>query len=232
MAETMEKNVYRKDRNNMTINEILQAAGLDEATIQKITDAMKANKVYTASEENLDIRYGKLKTQHEGTTRQLEEANGLIEQLKKSTKGQEDAQQKITAYEQQVQQLQADLLQTKIDAAARYGLLAAGGEDVDYLLFVLKEDAKAENKPLELDEAEKIKGWDDRLKNLQTKKPKMFKAEGGDDSGYQVLEPNKLKKGDDGQLAVTKERFKGMSYEERVALKQQNETLYKQLAKS
>ena len=181
----------------------------------------------------MDIRYPKLKGDFEGQGKQLKEALATIETLQKATKGHEEAQKEINEHKARNEALLAEILQMKIDAAARYGLLAAGAEDVDYMLFVLKEDAKAENKPLELDETGNgIKGWDDRLKDLQTKKPKMFKAEGGDDSGYQVLEPNKLKKGDDGQLAVTKERFKGMSYDERVALKQQNETLYKQLAKN
>lgn len=213
-----------------TINEILTARGLDNTAITGILDDLKANKLYLTAHENMDIRYPKLKNDFEGQGKQLQEALATIETLQKTTKGQEDAQKVINEHKEREQALLAELLQTKIDAAARYGLLAAGGEDVEYLLFVLKEDAKAENKPLELDEAGNIKGWDDRLKSLQTKKPKMFKAEDGDDSGYQVLEPNKLKKGDDGQLAVTKERFAGMSYEERLALKQKNETLFKQLS--
>lgn len=213
-----------------TINEILTARGLDDTAITGILDDLKANKLYLTAHENMDIRYPKLKNDFEGQGKQLTEALATIETLQKATKGNEEAQKEINEHKAREQALIAELLQTKIDAAARYGLLAAGGEDVDYLLFVLKEDAKAENKPLELDEAGNIKGWDDRLKALQTKKPKMFKAADGDDSGYQVLDPNKLKKGDDGQLAVTKERFAGMSYDERLALKQKNETLFKQLS--
>ena len=213
-----------------TINEILTARGIDNDTITGILNDLKANKLYLTAHENMDIRYPKLKNDFEGQGKQLTEALATIETLQKATKGNEDAQKEINDHKARNQALIAELLQTKIDAAAKYGLLAAGAEDVEYMLFVLKEDAKAENKPLELDEAGNIKGWDDRLKALQTKKPKMFKADGGDDSGYQVLEPNKLKKGDDGQLAVTKERFAGMSYEERLALKQKNETLFKQLS--
>lgn len=215
-----------------TFNEILTARGLDDTAITGILNDLKENKLYITAHENMDIRYPKLKNDFEGQGKQLQEALATIETLQKATKGNEEAQKEIGEHKAREQALIAELLQTKIDAAAKYGLLAAGGEDVDYLLFVLKEDAKAENKPLELDEAGNIKGWDDRLKALQTKKPKMFKAEDGDDDGYQVLEPNKLKKGDDGQLAVTKDRFREMSYEERVALKQKNETLYKQLAKN
>ena len=52
----------------MNLTEILKAKGLDDEAIKSIQDEMKANKIYTASEENLDIRYGKFKTDHEGVT--------------------------------------------------------------------------------------------------------------------------------------------------------------------
>ena len=92
----------------MTISEILKAKGISDDVIKGVLEDMKANKVFTASEENLDIRYGKLKTDHEGVTKQLGEANTLIEELKKSNKGNEGLQQKVTAYEAQVQQLQQE----------------------------------------------------------------------------------------------------------------------------
>ena len=44
----------------MNLTEILKANGVDDEVIGKITADMKTNKVYTASEDNLDIRYGKL----------------------------------------------------------------------------------------------------------------------------------------------------------------------------
>ena len=45
----------------MNLTEILKANGVDDEVITKITADMKANKVYLASEENLDVRYNKLK---------------------------------------------------------------------------------------------------------------------------------------------------------------------------
>lgn len=215
----------------MTIIEILQAAGLDEATITKITEAMQTNKVYTTSEENMDIRYPKLKTQHEGVTRQLEEANALIEQLKKSTKGQEDNQQKIAAYEQQVTKLQAELEQTKLNAAIKVELLSSGAKDVDYLTFKLNEKLKKDGETLTLDDSGAVKGWDDKLNGLKTQFPTMFETDDGDGDEYQVLEPNKLQKGNGGDLTPTREDFMAMDYEQRVALKKKNEKLYKQYAK-
>jgi len=206
----------------MTITEILKAKGVSDELIQAIQADMKANSIYTASEENLDIRYGKLKTQHESTAKQLEEANGLIETLKKSTKGQEDAQQKISAYEQQVSQLQAELEQTKLESAIKVELLAAKAMDVDYLTFKLKEKGE-----LTLDEQGKIKGWDDKLAGLKTQFPTQFEAEGK----KQVIENKLPTNGEHGEKTVTKEEFAKMGYGSRVALRQENPELYDQMMK-
>lgn len=158
----------------MTIAEILKANGVDDNAAKAILDAMKENKIYTASEENLDIRYGKLKGDHEGVTKQLAEANSLIEELKKSNKGNEGLQEKVAAYETQVQQLQAELEQTRIDAAVKVGLLDSKALDVDYLTFKLKAKGDA----LTLDENGKIKGWGDKLAALKTQFPQQFESSG------------------------------------------------------
>ncbi len=157
----------------MTIAEILKAKGVSDDIIKAVQDDMKANKIYTASEENLDIRYGKLKTQHESTTQQLNEANTLIEELKKGTKGQEGLQQKVSDYEAQVTQLQQQLAKTQLDAEIRVQLLSAKALDVDYMTYKLKEKGE-----LALDENGKIKGWDDKLAGLKTQFPQQFEASG------------------------------------------------------
>lgn len=158
----------------MTLNEILKANGVNDEAISAIAAAMKENKIYTASEENLDIRYGKLKTQHDGVNQQLTEANALIEDLKKSNKGNEGLQQKVTAYEQQVAQLQKELEETKIDAEIKVALLANKAVDVDYLTFKLKNKGEA----LTLDENGKITGMDDKIAALKTQFPAQFETAG------------------------------------------------------
>lgn len=213
----------------MTLTDILNANGIAEDVASAVLAAMKENKIFTASEENLDIRYGKLKADHEGATRQLTEANATIDALKKSTKGQEEAQQKIAAYEQQVVQLNQQLADEKWRNRARLGLMQAGADDIDYVLYKLEEAMTKEGKERKLTEAEEIDGWADLLKNVQTQLPQRFaKGEEGDDE-YQIFNPNKLKKGDDGDLTITKEKFMAMGYEERMALKNRNEKLYNSL---
>lgn len=91
----------------MTLQEILKAKGLSDEDIKSVIGEMKQNKIFTAAEENLDIRYGKLKGEHDTLTQQYSQANALIDQLKKGTK--EELQGKITSYETQVQSLQEQL---------------------------------------------------------------------------------------------------------------------------
>jgi hypothetical protein len=206
----------------MNLFDILKAKNIEEDVIKAIQEEMKANKIFTASEENLDIRYGKLKTQHEGTSKQLDEANALIETLKTSTKGQEDAQQKITAYEQQVVQLQAELEQTKLESAIKVELLAAKAMDVDYLTFKLKERGE-----LALDEQGKIKGWDDKLAGLKTQFPTQFEGEGKKN----IIE-NKLPNNDGDNNGITREAFAKMGYQDRLKVYQENPEAYKELTKN
>ncbi|MED9969924.1 MAG: hypothetical protein UFA98_07950 [Ruminococcus sp.] len=82
----------------MTLQEILKAKGLDDTAVESVIGEMKQNKIFTASEENLDVRYGKLKGDFDALTKQHGESTTLIEQLKKDSKGNEALQGKITEY--------------------------------------------------------------------------------------------------------------------------------------
>lgn len=170
----------------MTIAEILKAKGIDDEIVKAIQDDMKTNKIFTASEEHLDDRYTKLKTQHEGKLAELTEAQKLIEELKKSNKGNEGLQQKVSDYEAQVAQLQAQLAQTQLDAEIKVQLLSANALDVDYLTFKLKEKGE-----LALDESGKIKGWDDKLAGLKTQFPTQFEGAGNKKYEEHKLPENK-----------------------------------------
>ena len=206
----------------MTLIEIMKAKGISEDIIKAVQDDMKTNNIFTASEENLDVRYGKLKTQHESASNQLKEANNLIAELKKSTEGQGDLQQKVAAYEQQIATLQAELKQAQIDGEVNVALLSAGvkPDDIDYVTFKLK--AKGE---LDIDENGKIKGMDDKIAALKTQLPAQFAA---DNSKKNVLE-NKLPNEHEGSNGITSEAFNKMGYQERLKLYQDNPEAYKQL---
>ena len=201
----------------MTLAEVLKAKGIDEAVIKGILEDMKANKIFTASEENLDVRYGKLKTDHDGKLAELTEAQNLIAELKKSNKGNEGLQQQVSDYEAKVAQLQTELEQTRLDAAIKVELLSSKALDVDYLTFKLKEKGE-----LALDEHGKIKGWDDKIAALKTQFPTQFEGEGRKN----ILE-NKLPDDPGGGDGFTKESLLKKPYAERMRIYNENPDAYK-----
>lgn len=194
----------------MTIIEILKAAGLDDTLIQTITDNMKANKIFTASEENLDIRYGKLKDQHAGVSKQLEEANALIETMKKDTKGQEDLQKKIADYDTRVAQLEKENQELRAESGMDRALIAAGAKqtDLDYLKFQWRKKGE-----ITFDDQGEIKGKDDAVAALKTQCPAQFENGGG-----KKYEERKLPGGDEGREAEPN------SLEEALRMEYENKT--------
>lgn len=155
----------------MTLEELLKAKGLTDEQIKGILAGMKENKIFTTAEENLDVRYGKLKADNETLTTQYGEATKLIETLKASNKGNEDLQGKVTAYETQIAELQDQLQAAQKESAIKLALLDAKASDVDYMTFKLKEKGE-----IELDENGKIKGIDDKIAGLKTQFPNQFEA--------------------------------------------------------
>ena len=175
-------------------------------------------------------KYDALNDLLKGKDTELATANGLIADLKKGTKGNEELQGKISNYETVVvPQLQKQLQEVREKSAVKIGLLAAKCTDVEYVTYKLMEKLKTEGKTLELDDNDNIKGWDDVISGLKTQLPTHFESASGDGDGYQVIDPNRLDKGDPKDHTPTKEEFMAMSYEQRVALKQKNEELYKKL---
>lgn len=205
----------------MTIQEILKGNGLTEDQIKAITDQMKENKVFTSSEENLDIRYGKLKTDHEGLTKQYGEAQTLIEELKKSSKGNEGLQSKVAEYEAKVAELQKELNDERLASAIKVGLLSEKATDIDYLTFKMKEGGE-----LELDENGEIKGFKDRMDDLKKRFPNQF-----ENTTQKKIEPNKLNNGQKDDV-LTKESILRKPYAERAELYQKDPEAFKQIMNS
>lgn len=158
----------------MNLQELLKKYGIeDEAKINEFLEEMKTNKIYTSNEENLDVRYGKLKEDYDAKSKEHTEATKLIEELKASSKGNEDLQAKITGYEGQVAELQKELEQTKIESALKVALVNAKVSDVDYIAYKVKE----KDTNLTLDENGNIKGINDTLKDIKTAYPNFFETE-------------------------------------------------------
>lgn len=171
----------------MTLQEILKANGVADDAAGKILSAMKENKIFTAGEENLDIRYAKLQKDFDSLAEQDKQSKALIDQLKAGTKDNEGLQGKITAYETQVAQLQEQLKAEKIENAVKVALIAAKATDLDYMTFKLKEKG-----PLELDNDGKVKGIDDKIAGLKVRYPQQFAS----DAGGTKIDVQPLEKGE------------------------------------
>lgn len=170
-------------------------------------------------------KYDALQAMLDGKETELTTANGLIAELKKGTKGNEELQGKITGYETQVSQLQAELEKTKLENAIQLALRDAKAVDPDYLAFKLRE--KYSTDELTLDENGKIKGMDDKLAGLKTQFPAQFEG-----SGSKKVIENKLPDEQGGGDSVTKDDFAKMSYQERLKLFNENPDTYAELTKN
>ena len=150
-------------------------------------------------------KYDALQEALTGKDTELANANSLIEQMKKATKGNEELQAKFTSYEQENLKLQAELQETKLKSAIKLALVSAHANDVDYLTFKLNEKLKEKGETLELDGNDNIKGWDDRLSDLKTQFPKQFDSPSGTSDKkieeHRLPDPNNDDKGSPNTLA-------------------------------
>lgn len=176
------------------------------------------------------LKYDDIVQQLTGKNTELDTANGLIAELKKGTKGNEELQSKIAAYDTQVADLQKELAETKLNSALKVLLLSEKVVDVDYVTYKIKENLKEKGETLELDENENIKNAKALIDGVKTQLPSMFETSSADGK-MRVFGDNRLPEGDQRKPTPTKEQFKQMSYEDRVALKQSNEQLYRELSK-
>lgn len=174
-------------------------------------------------------KYTDLETTLTGKQSELEKANGLIEELKKGAGKDTELQQKISGYEAQVADLQAENKRLKAENALKFALIEAGATDVDYVFYKASEKLKADGKTIDLGEDGKVKGVDDLITGLKTQLPGQFNAgkDGGD--GGKIVEPNNLPHGD-GAKTVTIDQFRKMGYQERLNLKKSNPEAFHKLS--
>lgn len=161
----------------------------------------------------------------DGKTTELDTANTLIADLKKSAKGDESLQSKVTAYETQVADLQDKLKQTQLESAIKVALLGAKATDVDYMTFKLKESGE-----LELDENGHVKGIDEKISGLKTAFPNQFEAAGKGGSNSVVIDVNRLP-APNNDNTISKEAFEKMGYKERLQVYKDNPEAYAELTK-
>ena len=204
----------------MNLLEILKANGIDDATVEKIASDMKTNKVFTAGEENLDIRYGKLKNEHTALQQNVTDLQSQIAQLEQLKV------QNVTLMEEsnkKVADLEAENLRIKTDYAIERALIEAKVQDVDYMKYKLKEKNPDGFK---LDDNGKIESINTVLDDLKVQFPTQFvKTE-------KKIEEKKLEKSDDNNVGISSEQFSKMNYHERAKLFKENPEQYAELNKN
>ena len=206
----------------MTLQEIFKARGMSDADIEAILGEMKTHKIFTTMHENMDVRYPKLKGDHDTLTTQYGEATKLIEQFKADAKDNEALQGKITSYESTIADLTKQLEDQKIETAMDRKLTAAGAkpEDLEYLRFQWRKKGE-----IALDDNGEIKGGDDAVAGLKTQHPVQFASV----TTQRQIEPQKLPSREGGDTGMTKAEFLRKPYAERAAFAAENPEAYKAL---
>ena len=203
----------------MNLNEILKANGIEDELATKILSDMKANKVYTASEENLDIRYQKLKNEHSASAQTITDLQAQLAEVEK-LKVQNIAL--VDEANKKLAEMQAENDKIKIDYALERALIDAKVSDVDYVKYKLKEKHTAGFK---LDDNGKIEGINGLLDEMKIQIPNQF------EKTEKKIEEKKLEKTDDNTGGITSEMFNKMDYHAKAKLFKENPEQYANLSK-
>lgn len=191
---------------------------VDEAVMKEIIDAImdENGKGINESKSKIDDLTNQLGL----ATKEKDEANKLIGELKKSNQGNEELQNKIGTYETQLNELKAENEQLKLDNAIKVELLSAKakGDDLDYLMFKIKQN----NEKLSLGENGELKGFD--VEEIKTTYPSNFEVE-----TKKVVDVNNLPKIENNDNTITKEQFEKMGYKEKNKLYNENPDVYNEL---
>ena len=208
----------------MNFTEILKAQNLTDEQIVKISAEMKSNKIYLASEENLDVRYNKLKLESEQANQELAKSQALITELQKGNKGNEELQAKVKGYEDEIASLKKANETQRVESALDRVLLEANVQDVDYVKYKIKEKGTE----LKLDEQGNLTGVKDMLDALKVQLPNQFS-----NTTQQQIKEYKLPDNDNpNDKGISKEQFNKMSYQERLKLFNENKEAFNELTKS
>ena len=204
----------------MNLNDILKANGIEDELATKILSDMKANKIYTASEENLDIRYQKLKNEHSASAQTITDLQAQLAEVEK-LKVQNVAL--VDEANKKLAEMQAENDKIKIDYALERALIDAKVSDVDYVKYKLKEK---HTDGFKLDDNGKIEGINGLLDEMKIQIPNQF------EKTEKKIEEKKLEKTDDNTGGITSEMFNKMDYHAKAKLFKENPEQYAELNKN
>jgi len=153
----------------MDFKEYLISKGIEEETVSKVMEGMSENKLFLSTEEHIDERYTKLKTQKDAADEQLVKATETIDSLKNSNTSNEELQTLITTHEQTIQSLKDQNQVTQKQSAIDLSLVKYGAKNAKAVAALL--DAEK----IQLSD-DGIKGLDEQLEALKTSDAYLFQS--------------------------------------------------------
>lgn len=196
----------------------------DDDKVIQFLDEMKASKIYTSNEENIDRRYAKL--QGDYTTKETELADALkqIETFKQANADVTAVNAKLAEAQNEIARLNGVNKQLAQENELKVTLLSskAKADDIDYLLFKLSKDENA----VKYDDNGKITNGKEIVESLKKTYPSHF-----EDGSKRQVDVKQLPDDDNNSPTITKERFDKMGYHEKNKLYNENKELYDKLNK-
>lgn len=200
----------------MTLAEILKAQGLTDEQIATITGEMSSNKIYTTNEENIDVRYNKLKTERDDLKVKLDTADTTITDLKEANKENETLQSTIKTHEDTIATLKTDY-DTKVRDMSIQSAIQSKLTDTKYPELL---ETKFDKKKLTVSEDGTVLGIDEQLTNIKESYKDLFTP---------VVTGRPPNNTGGAPKAINKEQFNQMSYKEKLNLFNDDPETYKQL---
>ncbi|MGX7133094.1 phage scaffolding protein [Enterococcus songbeiensis] len=158
----------------MSFKEYLISNGLTEEQATAVVSGMPEKKFYLASEEKLDERFDKMKSQKEQLEEQLTANQTELDTLKESAKGNEDLTKQLAELQSAFDKTKADsetkLAEQQKDFAIKLALKEAQALDEDIVLTQLDKDT------IKVVDG-KLQGFDEQLKSLQESKAFLFQQQ-------------------------------------------------------
>lgn len=150
---------------------------VESDNFENLMNELKENNIYFSSEDNLDIRYGKLKTDMQEKNKLYEEAQKHIENLRKGMKNSEELKLKQTEYEQRIKDLEAENKEIKINSNLKQALIKEKAKDIEYLTYKIKNEYQNSKTPFEFDTNGNLKGLDEIIETVRKQHIDLFEPQ-------------------------------------------------------
>lgn len=150
---------------------------VESDNFENLMNELKENNIYFSSEDNLDIRYGKLKTDMQEKNKLYEEAQKHIENLRKGMKNSEELKLKQIEYEQRIKDLESENKEIKINSSLKQALIKEKAKDIEYLTYKIKNEYQNSKTPFEFDTNGNLNGLDEIIETVRKQHIDLFEPQ-------------------------------------------------------